>query len=136
MTNRTSPPGKGPHRDPDKEKLWRKTLKEHAASGQNVRAFCAARGLSEPSFYSWRRAIAQRGRQTMVSRAAAKPKRPTFVELRPQQPVIQPALDPADAPLVLVAGDRRLLIRPGCDRALLREVLVALTSASSVEPGE
>jgi hypothetical protein len=128
MTNSTCPAGKGPHRDPDKQTFWRKTLKEQAGSGRSVRGFCADRGLSEPSFYSWRRAIAQRGGQTLTSRSAAKPKRPTFVELRPQQPVIQPAPEPhtADAPLVLVAGDRRLLIRPGCDRVLLREVLAAL----------
>ena len=129
MTNHTSSAGKGPRRDPDKDKFWRQTLKEQSASGQSVRAFCAARGLSEPSFYAWRRTLAQRSRGTVASRAA-KTRRPTFVELRPQQPVIQPvpdpAPDPADAPLVLVAGNRQLLIRPGCDRVLLREVLSAL----------
>lgn len=125
MTNITSPAGKGSHRDPDKESFWRKTLSEQAGSGQSVRVFCADRGLSEPSFYSWRRAIAQRNRQPVASRAGGKARRPTFVELHPQQPAPSPA-PLADAPLEVVAGGRRLLIRPGCDLGLLREVLAAL----------
>jgi len=115
----TTMPHPGRHRrsDPAKEKFWRKTLRGFAASGQGVRAFCAARGLTEPSFYAWRRTIAQRGRKSV----APALKRPTFVELRPPH-----ARGNGDAPLELLAGNRRLLIRRGCDAALLRQVLAAL----------
>lgn len=130
MNNLTSRTGRGPHRESDKETFWRRTLKEQADSGQNVRAFCRARGLTEPSFYAWRRTIAERDGNNASRNARTK--RPTFVELRPQSA----APRNADVPLEIVAGDRRLLIRPGCDRTLLREVLAVLTSTSTAESGE
>jgi hypothetical protein len=39
----------------DRAAFWRATLAEFATSGQTVRAFCAARGLHEKRFYTWRR---------------------------------------------------------------------------------
>jgi transposase-like protein len=123
MKNITSRLGKGPHRDPDKEKFWRRTLNEQAGSRQDVRGFCLAHGLTESSFYAWRRTIGERDRQSSPRTV----KRPVFVELRPQQSVATSV----EAPLEIVAGDRRLLIRSGCDRNLLREVLTALESSPS-----
>ena len=106
-----------------KEQFWRDTLQQFRGSGQTVRAFCKQRGLTEPSFYAWRRTIAERdGKYTAPSSKQAK-----FVELRAQQP----ANALADAPLEVVAGSRRLLIRSGCDRALLRDVLAALEGGPS-----
>ncbi len=125
MKNPTSHAGKGPYRDTEKEAFWRKTLKEQADGGQSVRAFCRARGLTEPSFYAWRRAIAERDGKH--GSRDARTKRPTFVELRPRfvaAPVAAPAK--VDVPLEIIAGERRLLIRTGCDRTLLREVLAVL----------
>ncbi len=130
MKNPTSHAGKGPYRDTDKEAFWRKMLQEQTDSGQNVRAFCRARGLTEPLFYAWRRAIAER--DGMNASHLARAKCPTFVELRPKSA----APGKIDVPLEIVAGDRRLLIRTGCDRTLLREVLAVLTSTSSAESGE
>jgi len=135
MKNPTSRAGRGPHRDPDKETFWRRTLKEQAGSGQGIRGFCRVRGLAEPSFYAWRRAIAERDGKH-VSRPV-RAKRPTFVELRPLA-IGSASASPCkiDVPLEIVAGDRRLLIRPGCDVALLREVLAVLTWTNSAESGE
>lgn len=130
MRNPISHAGKGPHRDTGKEAFWRKMLKEQAGSGQNVRAFCRAHGLTEPSFYAWRRAIAERDGN--IPSGHARTSHPAFVELRPKSAA--PAR--VDVPLEIVAGDRRLLIRAGCDRMLLREVLAVLTSTSSAESGE
>ena len=125
MKNPTSHTGRGPYRDTDKEAFWRKTLEEQVDSRQNIRGFCRARGLTEPSFYAWRRAIAEREGNTAAHPARAK--RPAFVELRPNC-VASPSAVPGkiDVPLEIVAGGRRLLIRPGCDRTLLREVLAVL----------
>lgn len=47
-------------RSTEKESFWRLVLEEHQRSGLPVRAFCEREGLSEPSFYSWRREIHQR----------------------------------------------------------------------------
>lgn len=110
MKSITSRAGRGPYRDPDKEKFWRTTLRDFAANGQSVRGYCQSHGLAEHSFYSWRRNLGQRDR------------RPAFVELLPRPTA------PTDGgiPLELISGQRRLLIRPGCDAALLTQVLAAL----------
>ncbi len=118
MKNHPSKSGKGPRRDPSKEKFWRRVLSEQADGGRDVRAFCRARGLAETSFYAWRRTIAARDRRGAVR----TPRRPTFVELRPREAAPQVSV----APLEIVVGSRRLLVRAGCDGALLREVLAAL----------
>src|SRR5262245_57832766 len=53
---------RGRERDRGKERYWRRVLRQWQRSGQSVRAFCSAYGLSEPSFYAWRRAIQERDR--------------------------------------------------------------------------
>lgn len=47
-------------RSAEKESFWRLVLEEYQRSGLAVRAFCQREGLSEPSFYAWRREIRQR----------------------------------------------------------------------------
>jgi transposase-like protein len=51
-------------RDPEKEQFWRRVLEEHRRSGLNARAFCRREGVSEASFYGWRRELRQRDRET------------------------------------------------------------------------
>jgi hypothetical protein len=46
-----------------KERFWRRMLRQWRSSRLSVRAFCAHRQISEPNFYAWRRAIAQRDGQ-------------------------------------------------------------------------
>ncbi len=41
----------------EKVAFWRFVLAEHAQNGLSVREFCRAEGVSEPSFYAWRRTI-------------------------------------------------------------------------------
>jgi len=118
MNNNTSSAGFGPHRDPAKERFWRGVMRRFCAAAQDGRAFCKANNLSEASFYSWRRTIAQRDAEAADPRLA----RPAFVELRPQAPM--PGVE--GVPVEIIAGSRRVLIRPGCDRSLLREVLAAM----------
>jgi transposase-like protein len=68
-------------RDAAKEKFWRRMVRRWRQSGLTVRAFCEQYELSEPSFYGWRRVLAQRDRQTTQAtagssaRPAAKAKR-------------------------------------------------------------
>ena len=54
---------RGGERDRVKERFWRRVVRQWRQSGQTVRDFCAAHGLAEPSFYAWRRTLAQRDRQ-------------------------------------------------------------------------
>ena len=44
-------------RSTEKEEFWRLALGEHQQSGLTIRAFCQREGLSEPSFFAWRKKI-------------------------------------------------------------------------------
>lgn len=54
----------------EKELGWREILKRQAEGGLSVRKFCATEGISEPSFYAWRRKLQER------SSDAARPREP------------------------------------------------------------
>jgi hypothetical protein len=40
--------------------LWRGIVRRQPESGLSIRDFCAAEGISEPSFYAWRKKLRQR----------------------------------------------------------------------------
>jgi hypothetical protein len=76
-----------PRRDPAAtRRQWAERLERFRRSGQTVAQFCAAEGVSEPSFYVWRR--------TLAAEAVAPP--PTVVPIRvtpsPAAPAIELAL--------------------------------------------
>ena len=52
--------GRRPRRSVEKERFWREQLRGHASSGLSVRAWCREHEISEPSFYAWRRELAER----------------------------------------------------------------------------
>lgn len=54
---------RGARRDLGKERLWRRLVRLWRRSGRTVREFCAEHQVSEPSFYAWRRTLAERDRQ-------------------------------------------------------------------------
>lgn len=101
-------------RDPGKERFWRRMLRQWRSSGLSVRAFCRSRGLSEPSFYSWRRVLAQRATQP-----------PAFV---PVQVVAEAS--PADTIVggieLVLDGQRVVRIGPAFDALTLRRLLAVL----------
>ena len=43
-----------------KPEYWRKLIAEQEGGGQKVRPFCRERGITEPSFYSWRKRLRKR----------------------------------------------------------------------------
>jgi len=44
-----------------KPEYWRKLIAEQEDGGQKVRPFCRERGITEPSFYYWRKRLRKRG---------------------------------------------------------------------------
>ena len=46
------------------EPFWRDLIDRWKASGQSVAAFCAAHGVSQATFYAWRKRLAARARST------------------------------------------------------------------------
>jgi len=41
----------------ERELRWRRIVKRQAGSGLSIRQFCAKEGISQPSFYAWRRKL-------------------------------------------------------------------------------
>jgi transposase len=99
-------------RQSGKEQFWRRMFRQWRSSGLSVRAFCRLHGVAEPSFYSWRRALAQ-----------GDGEQPTFVPVRVVAEV--PAADLGSAGgLELVLGRGRVLrIGPAFDEPTLRRLL-------------
>lgn len=92
-----------------RSQYWRDVIQRYAASGQSVSAFCAERGLTEQSLYSWKKRL---GEQEPVSFALVTTDRP---DRSPSAPL----------ELEFEAG-RRLRIPCGVDAATLRTVLIVL----------
>jgi hypothetical protein len=94
-----------------KSEKWRERLAAQEHSGLSVKQFCKEQGLTEYSFYAWRRRL--RGKEpvrfALVDRKAAR-----------QESATEACLE-----LVLASGER-LRIGSGVDVATLRTVLDAL----------
>jgi transposase len=94
-----------------KMELWRERIAEHGRSGLSVKRFCEERGLTECSFYFWRKRLRKAG-----------PVRFALIERGPERQ--ESALD-ARMELLLASGEL-LRIGSGIDSATLRTVLEAL----------
>jgi hypothetical protein len=47
-------------RSAEKEAFWRIVVEEHRDSGLTIKDFCKQQGISEPSFYAWRKRLKER----------------------------------------------------------------------------
>jgi len=89
---------------------WRERIAEQERSGLSVQRFCKDEGLTEQSFYLWRKRLRRQ-----------QPARFALVETGPAgQRAMEPLLE-----LILKTGER-LRIGAGADPAALRKVLEAL----------
>lgn len=96
---------------------WHQIVAGQKSSGLTVAAYCLERGISEGSFYTWKKRL----------RAPAKPKRlskPAFVE------VTAPTANPAETIEIGLHGERRLLVRRGFDHDLLIDLIRTLEGAA------
>ena len=77
-------------RSVEKERYWRAVLQRQARSGVSIAKFCRSEGVSEPSFYSWKRALgggkakAKRPERSGTRRAAGRTSgaSPSFVPVQ------------------------------------------------------
>lgn len=98
----------------ERRDYWKAAIELQQQSGRSIRQFCQQEGLSEPSFYAWRRRLrmAEHGRPS-APEAAAK-----FL------PVQVPA---STSPLVIeLATGTTLRVAEGCSPALLQTALETL----------
>jgi hypothetical protein len=111
-------------RNSGKEQFWRGMVRQWDPCKQTVREFCVEHGVSEPSFYAWRRTIAKRDRQAAAELVSAPPvtgDRPTFVP-------VQVVAGTAAAPMLEVMVNRKRVIRVPADfdATALRRLLAVL----------
>jgi hypothetical protein len=88
---------------------WVDLIRQHEQSGATVKVFFRDHGVSEPSFYSWRKRLAksQAVRFALVDAGTSDRN------------------DHAAVELILASGDR-VHVAPGADEATLRTVLNVL----------
>jgi transposase len=104
-------------RSSSKEQFWRRMMRLWRSSGLSVCAFCEEQGFSQPSFYAWRRRLAERD-------SAAVAFVPVRVAAEPQSPS-QGDGSAGAVELVLNEG-RRLRVGPGFDGPTLKRLLALL----------
>jgi len=105
--------------DGDKEQFWRMAIETWQASGLSVAKFCKQEGLSEPSFYAWRKKL---GIGDINQDCKDKLKPLAFIE------VSMPKNDSAIIELALTSGNT-MRIPPGIDSATLGTVVSVLHQA-------
>lgn len=86
---------------------WGEILRRQAKSGLSVAAFCRRSRIPQASFYAWRRRL----------RSAA-----AFTEVR----VSPEPVSTSGALELVLPGGRRIMVRPGFDRATLLALVDAL----------
>ncbi len=105
--------------DTDQRQFWQMVLETFKSSGLSVRQFCKQEGLSEPSFYSWRKRLSEHE----PSAAQKVPPQP--------EPFIQVSMPPVKSgvlELVLASG-HTLRIPSDIDREFLTGVLSCVRQA-------
>lgn len=107
-----------PQRDANRERLWRRHLKQQQSSGLTVRAFCSLHQLKETSFFFWKKEIAKRDRE-----AATAAPTPAFMSVS----IVDSPASRRETPIeIRLADGPYLRVRSGCDRGLLADVLAML----------
>ena len=117
-------------RDCSKELFWRRILRLWRRSGLSVRDFCAEHDLTEPSFYAWRRIVADRDQEAArvraeserdsIPQAAVSDDTPVFVPLRVIDASTQTAFE------VVLERGRVVRVLRGFDANTLRQLLAVL----------
>ena len=97
--------------DPERERFWREVVEDQRSSGLSIRAYCEQIGVSQPSFYAWRRRLEGRWGPSFLP-----------VEVAEAEPQVR-----QESKLeIVLAGDRTIRVSGGTDLELLAEVVRVL----------
>jgi transposase-like protein len=105
--------GKTTTRRGEREHFWRQLIRDQQRSGSSIKAFCRSRGISEPSFFAWRKKLA------LTKRVNSQD---DFVAVR----VIPEAVSRSGSIEIMLDRGCRVRVEPGFDRQVLRDVLTVL----------
>ena len=106
--------------DTDQQQFWQMVLDTFKSSGLSIRQFCKQEGLSEPSFYAWRKRLTQVDESDADKEAVCQPD--PFIQ------VSLPTEQHGSLELVLSSG-HTLRIGSPADNQTLMTVLLALCEA-------
>ena len=101
---------------------WIDRLARFATSELSVVAFCASEGVSQPSFYWWKRRLATESADAATPRHSAKDAAAVLLPVRVGPPCLAVEL--------LLPGGATLRLLPGCDLAFVRCLVDALGGSS------
>src|SRR5271170_4446886 len=87
---------------------WRPIIDGQRTSGLTVAAYCRNRGITQGSFYTWKRRLRSPAKATRLPK-------PAFVEVMPRRAETAGTIE------IRLRGERHLLARHGFDRELLIE---------------
>jgi hypothetical protein len=119
---------------PGREQYWRKVIRDQAASGLSIAAFCREHDVPAASFFAWRRKLSRRAE---VARPRAAEELASAIEVA-EKPAARfvsfelpspPRAGRSGLEIVLPDGCR-LLVGELCDADWLREVLAAVRERS------
>ena len=96
---------------------WRGLLQRQGSSGLSIAAFCRREGVSQPSFYAWRRRLRVEATFAEVTLVPELPARSFGIELR-------------------LPGRLRVVVRPDFDRRTLLDLLHVLEERPSRITGD
>ena len=100
---------------------WAALVKEHEASGQSQRAFCAAHGIGQSTLRYWRRCLQEDGLRNGGGAGA----RLVAVRVREEAPG-----EGVSGVSLVAGGDVRIELAPGLDATTLQRVLLTLRAGA------
>jgi hypothetical protein len=120
------PQGRRP--DAGREEFWRRLVAGQPTSGRSIRDWCIQHGVSEPSFYAWRKELARR--DAAVNQDRDRGAAPQFVEF---QVDASSNIGASNATIRLFVGDVRIEVDNDFEALALQRVLDVVRAKSNAE---
>ena len=121
----------------EQKRFWRDLVERQTASGLTIAKFCAEAGVSQNSFYVWKKRLRTTApaRQVTPVRRKHRRKKAVAKSLIPVQVIPDVGHQPPTAKAIEIAWPNGVALRipAGCDSKTLREVFVLLLSAMNGE---
>lgn len=104
---------------------WTQRLMEQKSSGQSIREWCEINGIKRHQFFYWQKRLREMAAGTLTVQAKMQPITPSgwslcTTEADPPRP--------AAAGLTIKIGNCRVVVEPGFEPELLKEVCSVLSS--------
>ena len=116
----------GKRRDPAREKLWRRMVRQHQRSGLTVRDFCQREGLKDWTFRWWRQELIRRDRHPVATSGSGPAgATPAFLPVRVVD-VGAVSSRPAPAIEIVLPAGPTVRVPHGFDPRTLGDVLAVL----------